>query len=121
MIAESKYLSLWLNDLIIFQLVDMNFAPGHRFAGYGYAQHISEVRGFGRDSFDDLVTAANQVFLGDADIGKAAVHDSADYLEAFEAGRQILLKIMFKLGVKQMIDSIDIMFILENSRKIPDY
>jgi hypothetical protein len=73
-----------------------------------------------RASFDDFIAACDKVLFCYDNIRKGAVHHSPDLLEAFQPSSYRHSEVVGEVLMEKMRDSVNVVFILENSRELPD-
>jgi len=71
------------------------------------------VRSLGLTALNDLVASGNKVFLSHHDIRKSAIHHDAYLAEAFIPSWQRIAEVMNEILVKEVIDAVDVVFVLE--------
>src|SRR5262245_62028589 len=104
-----------LRDVSVLQTGNRNLGPVDVSGSWRFPPHRAPMSSHCGASFDDSVSAGNEVLFSYNDIRKGAIHHDADLSQTFEASRHRRTKMMHEAFVKQMVNAVDVVFVLEDS------
>src|SRR4029078_4177571 len=117
---HSRHLNPVFADLAVIQTVDMNLGPVDALMRRFLAREGSLVGCDSGASLDSFVAPCNEVLFCYDNVRESAVHHSPNLLEALQAWSHRDSKVVHEILVEEVRNSLDVVFILEDSREFPD-